>query len=175
MGEEIPLLESELDALRREHTRGYEQEPIPVELDARISRLVNTFINASEQQRERIIALITIKHSFTLLQFSERMAVLAVREDSRKLLLEALLALVIEDFKYDWRDSLMRFTLINHSAEKIGTQPARLFAEAAAYAHPEVAEALLKFPARSPASKSLEAMKYRESFGPDGFEYSRIL
>src|SRR2546423_11637325 len=171
----ISDVEEQLRKISDEDTRDYESEPIPSKVDGLIDYMIPFFLQATEEEREQILSKITLKHSGLLFQFSERMAALGVRKQSREYVLKSLLALVIEDFKYDWRDSIRRFALSYNSANKIGTTPSSLFMEAASFARQEVSQALIKFLQRSSSDKSIKAMGYREAITADGFRYMNDL
>jgi hypothetical protein len=56
----------------------------------------------------------------------------------------------------------------------MGIDPESLFNEGAEYANNLVSEGLVEFPKRKPEDRSLEAMNYKEAYGPDGFRYERL-
>lgn len=152
----------------------YYFRPLPCELDNEVTRLIDTFIQADSSGRALILSGIRDKHSGWLFAYGQRMAELAVREDSRERLFYGLLALIIEGFKSDYRDNMVIWAPLYHSATKIGIDPAALFSEAASYANNTVSEWILDFPKRSPENRSLKAMGFREASAPDGFRYERL-
>ena len=99
------------------------------------------------------------------------MASLGVRERSRQRLLEGLLALVIEDYRADYRDSLIVLAALSDAATKISVTPEELFAEAASYSNNSVVSNITEFHKWDPADWSLKAVGYKEVNGPDGFRY----
>jgi len=168
------FLEVVFDSIVDEKHPGYYHQPIPNELDDEIGNLVRVFIEASAQGREAILSKSREANSFALIVFAERMAALAVRENSRRRLLEGLLALIIEGFKFDYRDNMTIWAPLYHSAAKIGVEPEGLFQEAASYARNTVSEWMLDFPKRSPEERGLRAFKFKETYAPDGFRYERV-
>jgi predicted proteasome-type protease len=111
-----------------------------------------------------------ITKPFLYLTFSERMAVLAVRENSQARLWQALLAQVVEDFRWDYRENLMVLSVVYHSAKKIGADAKELFQRAADLAGARAADYLRAF---SLHPRSIRSMGYREVIAEDGFRYQR--
>ena len=105
--------------------------------------------------------------------YAERMAILAVRIRSQNALKKGLLALVLEGFTCDMRESIMRLTLLSHSAHKIGVDMERLFEEVASSTNGDAERVLREFVGRSVEDKSIESMGYSEEMTSDGFSYSR--
>ena len=84
----------------------YSSRRIPCELDSLMGVFVREFMHASLPERKQIVAAIPPEDGAFFISFAERMATLAVREQYRELLLEGLVALIIEDFKEDYRDNI---------------------------------------------------------------------
>jgi hypothetical protein len=147
---------------------------LPSELDEKIREFVHVYLQASPAERKLILSRVNETHSFKFIIFAERAAALGVREQSRQRLLEGLVALLIEGFKFDMRDTLKRFAPLYHSATKIGVDPADLFNEAASYADNEVARTMTEFPSRKPEDRGLSAFLYKEVNAPDGFRYESV-
>jgi hypothetical protein len=143
-------------------------------IDAAIEKVIRQFATLPPEQRSGIVQAFGSQHSFTLLIFTMRMALLAVRERSAQRVTQGLLALVIENARYDSREDLIMLSLLNHSAEKIGADPVVLFEQAALVATPQMAEHLKAFLQRAPGLKRIESMEFREVEAPDGFRYERI-
>jgi hypothetical protein len=174
LGELAAFVERVFDRIRDDRNPHYYEQPLPNELDNQISDFVKVFIRSEAAGRELILRKSTEKNSFALIIFAERMAVLAVREQSRERLLEGLIALIIEGFKFDYRDTMMVFAPLLHSARKIGVDPVELFNEAASHAKNLVSEYLIDFLKRSPNDQSLKAMGFKEVATPEGFKYERL-
>lgn len=151
----------------------YISRPMPCEFDEKISGLVKLFIDSLPEGRKLIIDSVPADDAAILTAFAERMASLGVRENSRRRLLEGLIALVMEDYKGDWRENVMRLAPLYHSATKINVNPETLFSEAASFGNGEAAEIIAAFPSRDPKDRSLEAMWYREANNQEGFIYEQ--
>jgi hypothetical protein len=157
--------------LALKNTAGYSSWPLPCPLDDEITNLINSFITATPLEQNVVSEeAAKLKLNFVFLAFSERMAILGVRENSQNRLFKGLMAHVIEDFRYDYRENLLVISLLYHSAVKIGIDPVDLFQRAAAFARPRVADFIVKF-AKSPTG--IRSMGYEEIMTPDGFGYKR--
>jgi hypothetical protein len=152
---------------------GYLQRPLPCELDGRVAAMLDAYVKGSTSAKAEITTIIGPDQTWGLLAYAERMAVLGVRQKSREPLEKALLALVVEGFRWDAREDMLILSLINHSAVKVSADPRQLFEEAARHASPEVAQYLCEFVGRRPEDKSIQSMGYSEEATSDGFSYSR--
>ena len=133
------------------------------------------YIENDDNERREILSSMRPEFSDAFFVFSERMAALAVREQSEDRITKGLVALIIEDFKFDFRDNLRRLAPLYRSSERIGINPSQVFLKAASYANNDVAKAIVQFPNRAPQDRSLEAMAFKEEDGPDGFRYVSTL
>jgi hypothetical protein len=152
---------------------GYLQRPLPNELDDRVAAMLDAYVKASTSAKSEITTTIGPEQTWGLLAYAERMAILSVRQQSRDLLEKALLALVVEGFRWDAREDMLILSLINHSAVKVGADPRQLFEGAARHASPQVAQHLREFIGRRPEDNSIQAMGYSEETTPEGFSYAR--
>jgi hypothetical protein len=152
----------------------YWDQPIPNELDYEIIKLIDYFIELDLTQRNVFFERLSDKHSQILFAFSERMASLGVRERSTEPLLYGLLALIIEAFKFDWRENISRFSLFYDAAIKIDHLPEKLFLKAASYARDDIANDVEAFLKRDDKLKSIGVMGYEEGLGVDGFRYTKL-
>ncbi len=164
-------IEEMIRKVEAQDTVGYGHWPLPCPMDDEISKIINAFLQAAPAEREAIYG--RVKRSTLFYAFSERMAILAVREKSERRLFEGLIAHVIEDFRDDARDNLVQLSLLYHSASKIGLNPIALF-DRAALATPNAAKYLRDFARRRPELRRIEAMRFRETMTPEGFSYEYI-
>lgn len=153
---------------------GYDLDLAPSPVDAAIDQVIDHYVALPPDERNAILTAFGPQHSFTFLIFAMRMAMLAVRERSAYRITRGLLALVIENARFDSREDLIILSLLNRSAEKIGADPAALFEQAAIVAEPQMAQALRTFVQRPAGLKRIESMGFHEIDGPDGFRYERI-
>lgn len=152
---------------------GYLQRPIPCEVDEKVGAVLDLFAKSSGSERNRLARIFSSDQAFGLMTYAERMAILAVRIRSQNALKKGLLALVLEGFTCDMRESIMRLTLLSHSAHKIGVDMERLFEEVASSTNGDAERVLREFVGRSVEDKSIESMGYSEEMTSDGFSYSR--
>jgi hypothetical protein len=152
---------------------GYGRLPLPQLRDDEITRLLEDWLLLDPSERLASSAQVSEKQKDTLLAYSARMASLAVREKSAERIHLGLLALGIDGWKFDWRDSVGIVCLHYDAALKLGLVPERAFEDAAAVLSLKVATELRAFPKRSPVDRSLAAMGYVESVDSDGFRYKR--
>jgi hypothetical protein len=152
---------------------GYLQRPLPTELDHIVSDLLDDFAAAPSEDREKIIDALALKQSAGLLTFAERMAILAVREGSVDRLKKAVLALVVEGFRWDERETILVLSLIAHSASKLGIEIGVLLDATKRVAPEPVARHIAQFLARTPEDRSISAMGYSEVMTAEGFGYRR--
>jgi hypothetical protein len=142
---------------------------------ATIKELCDYFSSANPTDRADIASHIRDSFSCAFFWFARSMAENSVRESSPEAIWDGLMALVIENFVFDYRDSLMRLVLLYHSAIKLGLDTETLFARAASLAvNPKVAEQVRNFPLRRPGARSLSAFLYGESGEGATFAYRKF-
>jgi hypothetical protein len=99
-------------------------------------------------------------------------AITGVRVGNEELLFLGLSALALEDLRYDYRETLIEMTLLDHSARKLGADLEQLFKRIEPYCGKDFAEACRGYFSKS--WRSLDAMGYRETqdrYG--GFTYEQ--
>lgn len=157
----------ELHSIRR---KGY-GSVLPGEFDAKFIDLAEIYAAADANEREAIRASVLDDGRLLLLGFSDRLAIVAERTANPDLLLLALVAHSIEDFRYDERENICHLALVNHVAEKLGARPSALFEQAAQLSSAQGAAALKRFNDRPKPLKSLRAMRIVESQTDAGIDY----
>lgn len=171
------LSDTELQALAKDLSSpasdGYLQRPLPCALDERVGSLAEAFVAADQPEKQRITALFGMEQAFALLAFAERMAILGLRTGSRDRLLKGLVALAIEGFRLDSRESLPVLSLLNRSAEKTGADAVALLEEVARNSLSDAARQFRAFVQRTPQDKAIEAMGYSQQTTTEGPTYVR--
>jgi hypothetical protein len=149
----------------------YLHAPIPTEDDAAIRSFVrNAAANGSS---ENAFAL-TDAEALVLVLFAERMAALAVRENSGQHVKDGLLALAIEAGNLDLSESLGSTSVLWDAATRVMQDPESVFAECCQRApESEFLDALRHFLRCPPEERSLEAWAYEVFTDCEGFRYQR--
>src|SRR4029077_17153637 len=97
------------------------------------------FRSLSQTERVKFTSTISPDEFYTLISFSRRAAVFALRDKDAKLLQDGLDALaIIEAKRTDFRDILMALALLYHTASRIGLDPDLMFHDAAGIAESEL-------------------------------------
>jgi hypothetical protein len=109
---------------------GYYDLPIPCEEDSRIGRAVKAFTAEEPAWQAAFREAIDHDRADLLCAWSERVAALAVRLESPRPLVMGLVGLSLADEAQDG-EALLIAPLHRRSAEKLGSDPVRLFDEAA--------------------------------------------
>jgi len=113
--------------------------------------------------------------SGTFWALSRAYSVDAVNEKSAEKIFLGVIALAIEDLKFDWRDTMIPLAALHNSALKLGLDPDEIFRRAAVLASDKMSEYLISFVNRPQNLKSLEAFMLEETEGVEGFCYREIL
>jgi hypothetical protein len=148
----------------------YSRASIPSQLDTVVEAFIAQFCAATEPQREHARARLFPSHSSVFLAYAERMAVLAVRRSNAEPLRQALLALAVEDFRGDYRETLITFSLVVHSASKLNVDLHSVGDEVSKYSSSDGAGRTRRF-LESPSS--IASMGYMEGSSAEGFCYKR--
>jgi hypothetical protein len=165
------------DAVRRLRDMEVEERnvtgymPLPNKLDELCGHVANAYARASESERAAIRAAGSPDLMQNFVTYASRMAVVAVRERDEDRIFRGLVGLCIEDCSWDERETLLRLSLLYHSARKLGLDAAKTFNKAAAVATPRTGQVLRRFGA---APASIASMGYSEGVATDGlFDYDR--
>ena len=160
---ESPMPSGEYDRWRGEHSL---INPAKNSLDSELSGLCQRFATSEAQARAVMRTAISLEEFYTLLTFSSRAAVFALRERNVDWIKNGLRAVaMIEAERTDARDILLSIPLLYHSAKRIGANADQLFREAAELSEPNVKELLVGFINRSDEEKDI-----RSSWGYDEVE-----
>jgi hypothetical protein len=164
--------EMELPAwLNAESNAGYGPRAIPDPRDEQIASFVRKWMALDAHARHKVSASITQRQQPVLLAFGERMASRAVRESSTDWIVLGLVAIGLDGWSGDWRESVAILALHHDACERVGVSPGSVFAEAGRHLPLRVSEALSSFLQRDPGDRSLDSMLYVASSDEDGFRY----
>lgn len=159
MNRKILEIEQTLAKLNAGSTRSYRLWPVPGFLDQAISEMVLSFSELSEVERTQVRQKITtLRSSWMLLTYAERMFQLGVQEESEVALFKAALALLIEDFREVTTESFVLLSLLVEEIEKIVPEPDQFWAEVSRLATPKTA----RFIEQALKTASRPALSFRE-------------
>jgi hypothetical protein len=159
--------------LRVENNRGYGTLAIPQPIDDKITGLLRTWAGLGTSARSAASSRVLDEQRFTLMAYSERMASLAVCTRDMEKVLFGLLALGVDGWRDDWRDSVMVLSVLYDAVQRLSAAPEPVLERAAALLSPKAATAFASFLRRTPATKSIRAMGYVAASDDDGFRYVR--
>lgn len=144
---------------------------LPPALVDQVKRLCQLFTAAGDAQRHALISGIEYRSSFVFFGFTREMAAQAVRKRSGELLIDGLLALIIENLRFDARDSLMVLALLVHSTAKLKLEPKSFYSNIVRFAQPPTQKVILDFLDRPPDAQRIELFNARESGEGEEFTY----
>jgi hypothetical protein len=168
----------DIENLKPRGFRGYGPLRIPDIRDDRIRRF-NAKIENPEDFSDAA-RLLDPEHEGMFIAFSERVASLAVRQQSSADLRDGLIANTLAYMvARDWRDVMLVLAPLFRAAELISPDPVEEFAAAAKVVGPSqghwgTADTwLMNFARRKPENRTLAVMGYVEDRDEDGFRFRR--
>ena len=148
----------------------YYAEPIPSTTDERLRLIVDRFRRGTAVAQEQFQTSLAQENRSLFGIYGHRAATIAVRQNSRDWLLSGLVGAVIANYIVPPRRNVdVSLAVYHHCAQKIGQAPVDLFAEAAQYAQPALAEKLHTFGHR--ADINLKQFGWEEQKTPEGVRY----
>jgi len=170
----LERLSSQIQALADDKLRNTFEDNIPDYTDQIIMEIVEGFFLATNEQKLLLAGLFSLKQSGRLIRFAHRMSIYAVRKNDPKYIYYGLVAVALENFRDDFRDTIWVIPLLKHSSIKLGVDYESLFLKAAAYAGPQVAQFLGDCALEGPEKRSIDQWDYKEAKTKDGlFTYIR--
>ena len=123
--------------------------PTPLALDSELAEVCRRMAALEPAARARVRQSISMDEFYTLLAFSRRMALFALRERSVGRLRDGLNAIaLIELARIDYRDVPTAVALLRHAAQRIGADIGALLKDTSAISEPEIARFLSEFAQR---------------------------
>lgn len=92
-----------------------------------ITTLCKEYVAGSDEDRAKMRSLVIFEISFLFFMFSGQLAEMAVQYNSEEYLKQSLIALLIENCKFDARDTMVSMSEVFHSAQKIGMRGNEFF------------------------------------------------
>ena len=162
---------SPMPAVSYDHWRGEDSliNPTKNSADSELSGLAERFAKSDKRARANMRSSLSPDEFYTLLNFSDRSAVFAIREKNVNWVRNGLSAVAMTEAKrIDFRDVLMTLSLLYHSANRIGANANQLFQEAARLSEPNIAELLTGFINRPAEEKDLQTSWGRDEVETEG-------
>jgi len=150
--------------------------PLPTDrFDEVISSIIEAFRTSDPASRKAIASRLSQYSQKRLLGYATGLAALPVRRQSPGLVLEGLMALVVEGGREDIRDSIVSLAVLYHSAVELQLDAAKTFAGVASLGEPNALQLEMnRFPFRAPKDRNLAAFHLREINTEDGFSYEHV-
>src|SRR6185436_6641028 len=115
------------------HGEGSLIDPVKNSLDSVLAELCQRYAKSDTRARASMRGSIKKEEIYTLLRFSERASVFAIREHSVQWVRNGLSAIaMIEGRRLDFRDILSALSLLYYAANRVGQSGNRLLRDAAA-------------------------------------------
>lgn len=148
----------------------YYAEPLPSSTDERLHAIVTRFLRGTAVEQEAFQLALAQEHRSFFGIYGHRAATLAVRQNSEEWLFSGLVGAVIANHIIPPKRKVdVSLAIYHHCAQKIGVAPATLFARAAQYAQPKLAEKLITFGQR--ADINLKQFGWQEQKTSEGVRY----
>jgi len=152
-GDRSPMPSASYDQWRGELNLA---KPTLVSLDDELADLCRRLGEVDAAERAATRRAISMDEFYTLLTFSRRSAVFALRGRRLEHVRDGLTAItLIEADRVDFRDIMVALSLLHYAATRIGIDASRQFSDAAALSEPGVATLINDFAERSPEHRDL--------------------
>ena len=161
-----------VESLTAKRNVGYGPQPIPVERDREIEEFLRNAL--TEGSIAGLRTLLERQHEQTLRAFAERMATLALRENSIARIEVGLVALCLGGLERGARDALVVMPLLLDATNRIGEPIEHVLLAAVERLGDSAKEPVAAFLARQDADRSLSAMGFALSSDTDGPRYVRF-
>jgi hypothetical protein len=107
-------------------------------------------------------------------EFADHQAIESVRQNDPDLIREGLIALAIENARFDYRDSLVILSLLCHSARKLGFNDDDPVRESLNLARLPWSPYLVEWIERDEFQRSIQMMGFAEGENEGGFTYDPV-
>jgi len=158
------------DAWRRETNL---VNPVLLPLDSQLVEICTNFSISSEAERIKIRNSINMDELYTLLMFSKRAAVFAIRKRDKDWLVKGLSAVAMIDLnRVDYRDVISSINLLHHVANRIEINDDNLLTDIADLSGKGVADLMFQFSRQPKKDKDIRiSAGYMEIETPKGIGF----
>lgn len=123
-----------------------------------LKEVIQNYKLTSDDRRDKIRKELTQNERRSLLMISDYCASIAINNKDEEMLQTAVILHSIEDFEWDPRENIIRFSILWHISEELKNDSVQLFHNAASISSPKGSEYFNEFLNRSKKMKSLKAM-----------------
>ena len=155
---------------QKAYRKGY-GKGLPSNLDFAFADVCKFFINSPLESRLILLNEISQESRLLIIGFSDRFSTIAARMNDQEYLRLALTSHLIEDFRYDPRENILRLSLLSHVCGKIGVSESNLFGSLINLASNHAATHLKSFQNRPLENKCIKSMRIIEVNGDCGVSY----
>ncbi len=149
----------------------YYRLPTPHPYDDVFAHALRRFQSLEETERATFFDCLSDDDRIALRGIGAHMAEVAVRLQKPEYIASGLLAIVLGDFRVDFRDDYMILSLLYRSCELLNVSGRAAFAEAARWATPTAHDDLIEFAEKPP---TIKAMAFREAGTGADFHYQQV-
>ena len=140
----------------------------------KVEELCRLYLSLDSEGRNYILARTTVDMASMFRGVANLCAVDCVRQRDPDRIFLGIVALVIENLSFDFRDTTIALAVLYNSALKIDINWDEILGRALTICTPEMGRFLIDFSKRSESEKSLKAFSVEEIEGKDGFDYRSI-
>ncbi|MER7172874.1 hypothetical protein [Streptomyces mesophilus] len=151
---------------------GYLKIALPHALDAQVHRYIRSYLSGSAEHRAWMLNRLRPRAGSVLCVYGQRMAAMAVREESRDALNKGLVAVAIGAGRSEYEhDELYPLVALHHSAILLEVSLQRALEQIAYLLPSQGTQQIQCFLDRSDEDKSLEGMRLATEGQGDSFRY----
>lgn len=128
------------------------------EMISELIQITDFYKHAEPEKRTEFRENIKTDYRQYLIILSDYFADAAINQRSYQYLYAAMILIAIEDFEWDYRESIIRLAVVWYTAQELGTKPEHLFDEISSISSAKATNFLSEFVSRPEKSKSLNSM-----------------
>jgi hypothetical protein len=149
----------------------YAKTAIPSDIDDEVSKLIDYIIRGRVESSERQPPLLSPSARDMCRGYSQRMATLAVRNNSKRDIERAMLAVVLGGMSFVEKDALLYMPIVADAARRVGYDFDALIEFASAELGEDQVVGVLEWCSWPPHSKTLEWMRLAARWEDGEFNY----